>query len=79
MTISGTVSISAPIAATYHAGIIGFIRVSLTAAQIMAAVADGSQFGINGSYMPQHAPLGLGPPRRSRRCQAAAHYPLVST
>jgi glucose-1-phosphate thymidylyltransferase len=30
-----------------------------TAAEIMAAVGDGSQFGIKASYIPQHAPLGL--------------------
>jgi glucose-1-phosphate thymidylyltransferase len=30
-----------------------------TAAEIMSAVGDGSQFGIKASYIPQHAPLGL--------------------
>ena len=30
-----------------------------TAAAIKAAVGDGSEFGINASYIPQHAPLGL--------------------
>jgi glucose-1-phosphate thymidylyltransferase len=30
-----------------------------TAAEIMAAVGDGSQFGLKASYIPQHAPLGL--------------------
>jgi len=30
-----------------------------TAAEIKAAVGDGSDFGIKASYIPQHAPLGL--------------------
>ncbi len=30
-----------------------------TAAEIKAAVGDGSEFGIRASYIPQHAPLGL--------------------
>jgi glucose-1-phosphate thymidylyltransferase len=30
-----------------------------TAAEIQAAVGDGSAFGIQASYIPQHAPLGL--------------------
>ena len=30
-----------------------------TAAEIRAAVGDGSEFGIKASYIPQHAPLGL--------------------
>src|ERR1700685_3263793 len=30
-----------------------------TAAEIEAAVGDGSDFGIKASYIPQHAPLGL--------------------
>ena len=30
-----------------------------TAPEVMAAVGDGSAFGINTTYIPQHAPLGL--------------------
>ncbi|MGW8398667.1 sugar phosphate nucleotidyltransferase, partial [Streptomyces lydicus] len=43
-----------------RAGIIDVgIVVGDTAAEIRAAVGDGSRFGLKVTYIPQHAPLGL--------------------